>query len=284
MAATTEYETETVALINVIKILTSTILELKDEISELNSKMNDMNSKIEKLSHTTTTTTHSTYYDASSAIHSTNSNMEATVAAAASSTSTSSIVLKDDLSQQPRRISPKINLHGKYVAALNTTVATPTFTYNDFLNDVQLTLKHADIMIENTYSDGMAKVIYDVIKHQVATNESENAPIVSLMISSSTGKSISRAMYQYSGKDIGWKPLLSKDIEDCLNIFTRNMMFISNEWRRKQLEEDSSPNTFERTMNLMAHMNHIGHSRGTSLEGERKKIVAKVMELIEINL
>lgn len=282
MASTCEMhaQSETSTLINVIKMLTSTIQELKGEISELNTKMNDINAKIEKLSESSG---YSTKYTADSGCNITANN--AAVASASSTlTPTSTDILKDDSSQNKRRICPKINLHGKYVSVLNTTVATPTFTYDDFLKDIKLTLKHTDIMIENTYSDGMAKVIYDVIKHQAATNESEIAPIVSLMISSSTGKSISRAMYQYSGKDIGWKPLLAKDIEDCLNIFTRNMMFISNEWRRKQIEEDSSPDTFERTMNLMAHMNHIGHSRGTSLEGERKKIVAKVMELIEIAL
>jgi len=194
-----------------------------------------------------------------------------------------------------RRITIPYSLtYHRHLKLLNGNVSfRPNFTFADFLRGIVLDFSHADIMIQDSYADGMAKVVYDVLKQQAANHDSACMPVVSLMTSCSNGK-YNRALYQFvadvtEGGEMNiasatWKPLLAKDIEDCLNIFTRNMMFMSNEWRRKQMMDDMSPESLDRTMELVSHMNHIGRGRNSSLEGERKKIVAKLMELVEINL
>ena len=194
-----------------------------------------------------------------------------------------------------RRITVPYSLtYHRHLKLLNGNQSfRPKFTFADFLREITLDFSHADIMIHESYADGMAKVVYDVLKQQTANHDSACMPVVSLMTSCSNGK-YNRALYQFvadvtKGGEVNiasatWKPLLAKDVEDCLNIFTRNMMFMSNEWRRKQMMDDMSPESLSRTMEMVSHMNHIGRGRNSSLEGERKKIVAKLMELIEIDL
>ena len=135
-------------------------------------------------------------------------------------------------------------------------------------------------MLENTYSDGMAKVIYDVIKLQMVAHESPHSPWI--MMRNEAGKGFHHA-YCFTSNEEGWNVLSTKDIEECFNIFTNKMMFLSNEWRRKQMSQDSSPETLESAIASMAHMNHIGKGNNTSLESERKKIHGVLGNLLELS-
>ncbi len=182
----------------------------------------------------------------------------------------------------PKRYLPTSLLNYRHMKLLNDSFR-PTFTYAEFISSIKLELHHADMMLQNTYSDGMAKVIYDVIKLQMVAHESSASPWVTVGFMNPNGKTTSIS-YHFVSEEEGWKPLSSKNIDDCFNIFTKEMMYLSNQWRRKQMEEDTSPDVLERAMTSMAHMNHIGRGNNTSLEGERKKILAILVDLLEMKV
>lgn len=199
-----------------------------------------------------------------------------------STISTASAASTNDASRtlhNPRLASLSL-VNYRHLKLLNGHIQ-PTLTFSDFMRDIRLEIHHADMMLENTYADGMAKVIYDVIKLQMVAHESAYSPWIAMR--NEAGKGFHH-MYCFTSSTEGWNVLSAKNIEECFNIFTRNMMFLSNEWRRRQTSENSSPEAVESAIAAMAHMNHIGKGNHSSLESERKKILGALGNLLELEL
>lgn len=160
---------------------------------------------------------------------------------------------------------------------------TSTFTFENFVRNIHLELYHAEMMLNGSYADSMTRVIYDVLQLQKVAHDSPYLPWISV-ITSNTSTKMTRTSFQYKSEEEGWQFLSNKEIENCFNIITREMMLVSNRWRHKQLEDNSSDDNFERVMASMAKMNHVGKGNSSSLETERKKILNSLQELLEVSI